>query len=177
MVDFSSTSDTGFTTASLPPHYFPRLATDNIELGSVLSEGGSNRVYRGTLRGAPVAVKKITAPYILADDVEKIVHNELKLLIRLRHSNFVCQILGYYQADLTLCIVMTLEENGDLRKYLKAGHLVGNWAAKTRICSDIATAINSIHAENIAHTDLKASSILLDRSLSPKVSAKWISAT
>lgn len=147
--------------------HIPRLSKESIILGEVIGHGGFSRVYRGTLRGAPVAIKQMMT--LSGAGVEKMMQNELKLLIRLRHSNFVSQVIGYYHADSILSIVMKLAENGDLHKYLLAGHLVGDWNTKARICADIAKAIDSVHAENIIHGDLKAENILLDRYLTPKV--------
>lgn len=147
----------------------PRLPPESITLDTVIGQGGFGCIYKGSLRGMPVAIKQIMAPKFQASEVMKMVENELKLLTRLRHSNFVCQVIGYYHADPTLSIIMTLAENGDLQRFLRSGHLKGDWNTKACICRDIAKAVDSVHAENIIHGDLKAANILLDRLLTPKV--------
>ncbi|RUS32362.1 kinase-like domain-containing protein [Jimgerdemannia flammicorona] len=127
----------------------PLLPTDSVTLGSLLGQGGFGRVYRGTLRGMTVAVKLMSAPR-LSTEVERVVQNELGLLVRLRHCNFVVQVLGYYRTD-------------------------DSTVAIARICGDIAKAVEFVHAEGIIHGDLKATNILLDRFLTPKITDFGIS--
>ncbi|RUP48590.1 kinase-like domain-containing protein [Jimgerdemannia flammicorona] len=127
----------------------PLLPTDSVTLGNLLGQGGFGRVYRGTLRGMTVAVKLMSAPR-LSTEVERVVQNELRLLVRLRHCNFVVQVLGYYRTD-------------------------DSTVAIARICGDIAKAVEFVHAEGIIHGDLKATNILLDRFLTPKITDFGIS--
>ncbi|RUP44836.1 hypothetical protein BC936DRAFT_148955 [Jimgerdemannia flammicorona] len=161
-----------------PPPRIPRLLASSVTLGEVLGQGGFGCVYQGTLGGATVAVKLMSIPAMSVVEVERVVLNELGLLVRLRHCNFVVQVLGYYHAnDRTVAIVLSFAEKGDLKKFLGGGSLKGDWATKARICADIAKAVDFIHSEGIVHGDLKAANILLDRFLTPKIADFGISKT
>ncbi|RUP43188.1 kinase-like domain-containing protein [Jimgerdemannia flammicorona] len=164
-----------------PPHSasprVPWLAADSVIRGDRIGHGGFCSVFRGTLGGATVAIKHMSAPSLAREELEKTVQNELSLLGRLRHSNFITQVLGYYQHNDMVCIVMAFAENGDLQRFLRAGRLKDYWSTKARICADVAKAVDSVHAERIVHGDLKASNILLDRFLTPKLGDFGVSKT
>lgn len=152
-----------------PSLRIPCLAESSITIGEKLGRGGFGSVYQGTLRGQTVAIKRIKIPELPPEGVQKLIHNELKLMVRLRHSNFVTQVLGYYQSDQGVSIVMTFAENGDLQQYLQKRALEGDWMTKAQICADVAKAVESVHDAGIVHGDLKAANILLDRFMTPKV--------
>ncbi|RUS29084.1 kinase-like domain-containing protein [Jimgerdemannia flammicorona] len=145
------------------------LSADSVTLGDVIGQGGFGCVYRGTLQGSTVAVKQMQVPRVTVQDVEAVLQNELSPLVRLRHSHFVCQVLGYYHADSVVSVVMTFAENGDLQRYLRGGNLKDQWSTKAQICADIAQGLESVHAADVVHGDLKAASILLDGQLTPKL--------
>ena len=67
---------------------------------------------------------------------------------------------------------MAYAENGDLLSYLHKGRLAGDWLTKAKICMEIARAVDFLHKNGIIHGDLKSENILLDSSLTPKVSCK-----
>ncbi|RUS16510.1 hypothetical protein BC937DRAFT_91131, partial [Endogone sp. FLAS-F59071] len=155
----------------------PCLAESSITVGEKLGRGGFGSVYQGTLRGQTVAIKRIKIPELPPEGIQKLVHNELKLMVRLRHSNFVTQVLGYYQSDQGVSIVMTFAENGDLQQYLRKRALEGDWMTKAQICADVSKAVESVHDAGIVHGDLKAANILLDRFMTPKLADFGLSKT
>lgn len=148
-----------------------QLSKEDVTLEEgTIGQGGFGIVKRGKLRGEVVAVKEMTVPSQTPEEIERVVHNELKSLSRLRkHKDFVTQVIGYYQDHPIVSIVLTYAENGDLMKYLAAGKLRDNWSRKASICAKIAKGVDHIHSENIFHGDLKAENILLDERLDPKV--------
>ncbi|RUP44226.1 kinase-like domain-containing protein [Jimgerdemannia flammicorona] len=153
-------------------HYsLPCFSKEQIKLVEPIGRGGQGTIFRGTLGNTTVAVKQfISQTRLTAEEAGRLVnHNELRILTRLRELNFAIQVLGYYYADLMICIVMAYAENGDLKQYLCDGHLKGDWLVKAQKCADIAKAVDGIHRHGVIHGNLKASNILLDQHLTVKV--------
>ncbi|RUP42677.1 kinase-like domain-containing protein [Jimgerdemannia flammicorona] len=157
-----------------PDFHIPRLQPASVVLDNLIGQGGSARVYKGTMRGSTVAIKQFIQPIL---DLDTLICNEVKLLTRLRDSNFMFHTFGYIYDGRILSIVMAYAENGDLLKYLCTGKLAGNWRRKAKICMDIAEAVESLHVKGIIHGDLKPENILLDSSLVPKISDLGLSKT
>ncbi|RUS12730.1 kinase-like domain-containing protein, partial [Endogone sp. FLAS-F59071] len=148
----------------------PHLQPDSVERGEIISQGGSACVYKGTLQHSTlVAVKQFKRVVPM--------RNEMKILTRLRDSNFMLHIFGYIYDRSTVSIVMEYAENGDLLSYLLSGKLSGDWLTKAKICINIAKALESLHKERVVHLDVKPENILLDSSLTPKLSDFDISKT
>ncbi|RUS18653.1 kinase-like domain-containing protein [Endogone sp. FLAS-F59071] len=172
-------SDNGISTPSdtyTEPSFtydIPRLQPDSVECGEIIGQGGSACVYKGTLQHSThstlVAVKQFK--HVVS------MRNEMKILTRLRDSNFMLHTFGYIYDGSTVSIVMEYAENGDLLSYLRSGKLSGDWLTKAKICIDIAKALESLHKERVVHLDVKPENILLDSSLTPKLSDFDISKT
>ncbi|RUS17638.1 hypothetical protein BC937DRAFT_89694 [Endogone sp. FLAS-F59071] len=110
-------------------NYIPRIASDSIALGGVIGRGIYGCIYQGKLQGVAVAIKQVP----IADHF-------------FEHGAKRIEIFGA-PSKLQFPIVMPLAENGDLQHYLRSGNLVGNWKKKARICSDIARAVDFVHAQ------------------------------
>ncbi|RUS33543.1 kinase-like domain-containing protein [Jimgerdemannia flammicorona] len=135
-----------------------------------LGHGGFSVIYKGTYDNKTVAIKVINMWYAEANEVHTVVQNELKLLHTLRESDLVIRLLGYYHdTDFVVWIVMEYAENGDLAKFLNKSNLKGLWLAKARICADIAKSVDAVHHCGVTHGDLKASNVLIDVFLKPKL--------
>ncbi|RUS18834.1 kinase-like domain-containing protein, partial [Endogone sp. FLAS-F59071] len=156
----------------------PHVLQEDVTLHEIIGHGSFAHVKRGTYKGETVAVKEIMRHYILTEEqVRETVRSELKNSSRLRNQEFVTQVIGYYIADDTVSILLSYAANGDLKKYLAQKKLKGNWRKKASICADIAKGLISIHSKNVIHGDLKASNILLDEFLKPKISDFGVSRT
>ncbi|RUP45975.1 hypothetical protein BC936DRAFT_147503 [Jimgerdemannia flammicorona] len=172
----------------------PCLPKGSVELGDAIGQGAYGCIYRGTYNNMTVAIKHINMGHVDTKGVDKMVQNELKLLYRLRESNFVIPLIGYYRhTEFLVWIVMEYADNGDLRKFLLKGYLNGKWLAKlllvvnvathlsnlflippqAHLCASIAKAVDGLHYYNVTHGDLKASNILIDRLLTPKPDSDW----
>ncbi|RUP43313.1 kinase-like domain-containing protein [Jimgerdemannia flammicorona] len=164
---------TGWIPRNRPPSYRVRcIPKDHVKLGDMIGRGGYSCVYRGTFGTMSVAVKQINMESRMDDaEANEMVRNELGLLARLRDSNFVIQVVGYYTTDFCVSIVMAYAD-GDLRAYLHKGYLKGDWFMKAQICIDVAKAVDAVHRAGICHGDLKASNILLDGFFTAKTKAK-----
>ncbi|RUP46653.1 kinase-like domain-containing protein [Jimgerdemannia flammicorona] len=142
-----------------------RLPPSSVARGDEIGHGAFGTVYKGLYAGKPVAIKQMRIINSSVAAVDKIVQNELKILLRLQQYDFITKVFGYQFERQYVSIVLSFAENGDLRNFLSAGKLKGQWLEKARICAEIAEAVDAIHSECIIHGDLKAANILLDGSL------------
>ncbi|KAH9651066.1 Receptor-like serine/threonine-protein kinase SD1-8 [Citrus sinensis] len=134
--------------SSLPLFSFASVtaATENFSIQSKLGEGGFGPVYKGRLlNGQEVAVKRLSNQ---SGQGLKEFKNEMMLIAKLQHRNLVRLL--------------------DPTKK----HLLG-WQLRVRIIDGIAQGLLYLHQYSrlrIIHRDLKASNILLDQHMNPKIS-------
>ncbi|KAJ4789968.1 Cysteine-rich receptor-kinase-like protein [Rhynchospora pubera] len=150
------------------------IATDDFSDKNNLGQGGFGAVYKGTLpNGQEVAVKRLSKSSTQGAAEFK---NEVDLLVRLRHNNLV-QLLGCCVSKDERMLCYEYLPNGSLDKTLfatddvKSGWL--NWTNRFKIIKGICRGLFYLHEESplkIVHRDLKASNILLDRDMNPKIS-------
>ncbi|KAG6511085.1 putative receptor-like protein kinase At4g00960 [Zingiber officinale] len=149
-----------------------RIATDNFSDRNKLGEGGFGPVYKGTLEnGEHVAVKRLSRSSGQGLDELK---NEVFLVAKLRHRNLV-RLLGCCLESDEKLLVYNYLANTSLDKFLfdnsKRKHL--DWARRFKIIEGISRGLLYLHEDSplkIIHRDLKASNILLDASMDPKIS-------
>ncbi|XP_010918938.1 receptor-like serine/threonine-protein kinase SD1-8 isoform X2 [Elaeis guineensis] len=129
-------------------------ATDNFYSNNKLGEGGFGPVYKGQLRdGQEIAVKRLSKDSVQGLDEFK---NEVMLIAKLQHRNLV-RLLG--------CCIQR-EERMLIYEYMP------NKSLDTFIFG-IARGLLYLHQDSrlkIIHRDLKASNILLDKDMNPKIS-------
>lgn len=148
------------------------LATNNFSDANKLGQGGFGSVYKGLLvEGQDIAVKRLSKSS--GQGIEEF-KNELRLIARLQHRNLV-RLLG-------CCIEM--EEKMLIYEYLanksldsilfnKQKSLLLNWQRRFNIICGIARGLLYLHQDSrfrIIHRDLKASNVLLDQEMNPKIS-------
>ncbi|XP_038981818.1 cysteine-rich receptor-like protein kinase 6 [Phoenix dactylifera] len=149
-----------------------RVATANFSEENKLGEGGFGAVYKGLLSdGREIAVKRLSTSSTQGLGELK---NELVLVARLQHRNLV-RLLGVCLEEEEKLIVYEYVPNRSLDTILfdpvKREQL--NWATRYKIIGGIARGLLYLHEESqlkIVHRDLKASNILLDRDMNPKIS-------
>src|SRR5262249_17945467 len=125
-----------------------------------LGQGGMGKVYRGLLRGEPVAVKLLRKPLRQHGAAVARFREEAELLARLRHPGIVA-VRGYGQLPGGgQLLVMDLVEGTDLARVLAAGPVAV--AEAVRWVSEAADALEHAHAQGVVHCDLKPSNLLLD---------------
>ncbi|KAJ0983514.1 hypothetical protein J5N97_011769 [Dioscorea zingiberensis] len=147
-------------------------ATENFAIKNILGEGGFGPVYKGKLtEGQEIAVKRLSKNSAQGVDEFK---NEVILIAKLQHRNLV-RLLGYCIHGVERMLVYEYMSKGSLDALLfdKEQGVRLDWQARLRIIVGIARGLLYLHQDSrfrIIHRDLKASNILLDAEMNPKIS-------
>ncbi|KAG6657471.1 putative receptor-like protein kinase At4g00960 isoform X2 [Carya illinoinensis] len=149
-----------------------KVATDNFSAANELGKGGFGIVYKGELpNGQEIAVKRLSKASQQGDLEFK---NEVKLVATLQHRNLV-RLLGFCVEGKERLLVYEFVPNASLEKFIfdpnKSALL--NWETRHKIIEGIARGLLYLHEDSqrrIIHRDLKASNILLDADMNPKIS-------
>ncbi|XP_078149257.1 cysteine-rich receptor-like protein kinase 6 [Carex rostrata] len=149
-----------------------RVATINFAEENKLGEGGFGAVYKGVLPdGREIAVKRLSQSSSQGMGELK---NELLLVAKLQHKNLV-RLLGVCLEGQEKLLVYEYVSNKSLDQILfdsEKRHLL-DWAKRYKIVCGIARGLLYLHEDSqlrIIHRDLKASNILLDAEMNPKIS-------
>ncbi|KAK4858483.1 hypothetical protein QYF36_017135 [Acer negundo] len=149
-----------------------QAATNGFSTDNKLGEGGFGQVYKGVLsNGQEIAVKRLSKSS--GQGVEEF-KNEIVLVAKLQHRNLV-RLLGFCLEGQEKILVYEFVPNKSLDYFLfdpeKQGQL--DWTRRYKIIGGIARGILYLHEDSrlrIIHRDLKASNVLLDGNMNPKVS-------
>ncbi|XP_071707309.1 G-type lectin S-receptor-like serine/threonine-protein kinase At4g27290 [Rutidosis leptorrhynchoides] len=147
-------------------------ATNDFADDMKLGEGGFGPVYRGVLDdGREIAVKRLSKSSRQGLNEFK---NEVKFIAKLQHRNLV-KLLGYCVQGDESNLIYEYMPNKSLDTFIfeKVRSLTLDWSARYRIIHGIARGLLYLHQDSrfkIVHRDLKASNILLDVDLNPKIS-------
>eukprot|EP00253_Pinus_taeda_P032571 PITA_32571 len=146
-------------------------ATENFHANNMIGEGGFGAVYKGTTRdGIKIAVKKLTLKS-MQGKVEFL--NEVKLVAKIQHRNLV-KLLGCCAEGAERLLVYEYLPNNSLHKILfdpNARRSLG-WQERYNIIIGVTRGLLYLHEDSrlrIIHRDIKASNILLDEKLNPKI--------
>ncbi|GJN01755.1 hypothetical protein PR202_ga19047 [Eleusine coracana subsp. coracana] len=148
-----------------------RTATESFSSNNLLGEGGYGSVYKGTLTdGRVVAVKQLSET---SHQGKKEFATEIETISRVQHRNLV-KLFGCCLEGNKPLLVYEYLENGSLDKALfgtKRSNL--DWPTRFDICLCIGRGLAYLHEESsirVVHRDIKASNVLLDANLNPKIS-------
>ncbi|XP_057961787.1 G-type lectin S-receptor-like serine/threonine-protein kinase At1g11300 [Malania oleifera] len=158
----------------LPMFKFEQLATatNNFFVTNKLGQGGFGLVYRGKLPdGQEIAVKRLSRAS--GQGIEEFM-NEVVVISRLQHRNLV-RLLGCCAEGEEKMLIYEYMPNKSLDSFLfdPTGRKVLDWRKRFNIIGGIARGLLYLHRDSrlrIIHRDLKASNILLDEELNPKIS-------
>ncbi|KAK9092256.1 hypothetical protein Syun_027167 [Stephania yunnanensis] len=148
------------------------LATENFSPDNKLGAGGFGSVYKGKLiDGREIAVKRLSKNSGQGVTEFK---NEVVLLAKLQHRNLV-QILGCCVEEEEKMLIYEYMPNRSLDFLLfdRTRNTSLDWRLRHDIIMGIARGVLYLHQDSrlrIVHRDLKASNILLDASMNPKIS-------
>ncbi|KAL9346837.1 hypothetical protein Peur_061690 [Populus x canadensis] len=147
-------------------------ATGNFSDSNLLGQGGFGPVYKGKLSdGKEVAVKRLSACSEQGTDEFT---NEVMLIMKLQHKNLV-KLLGLCVDGDEKLLVYEFMPNRSLDVFLfdKKERARLNWRTRIGIVNGIAKGTLYLHEDSrhrIIHRDLKASNVLLDKDMNPKIS-------
>ncbi|KAJ9690093.1 hypothetical protein PVL29_012645 [Vitis rotundifolia] len=149
-----------------------RNATDNFSDSNKLGQGGFGAVYKGTLsNGQDIAVKRLSKG---SGQGELEFKNEVLLVAKLQHRN-LARLLGFCLEGTERLLIYEFVPNASLDHFLfdpiKCSQLY--WERRYKIIVGIARGLLYLHEDSrlrIIHRDLKASNILLDEEMNPKIS-------
>ncbi|KAH9564162.1 hypothetical protein CY35_04G010600 [Sphagnum magellanicum] len=151
-----------------------RVATKNFAEERKLGAGAYGVVYKGVLaNNIEVAVKQL---FIKTQHGSEDFLNEILLISNLQHRNLVA-LKGYCLHGKEMLLVYEFVDFCDLEKFLfdTSGEYLSqvmNWPARMKICLGVAQGLYYLHVSSqtrIIHRDIKASNILLDKDLNPKI--------
>eukprot|EP00253_Pinus_taeda_P013403 PITA_13403 len=147
-------------------------ATEDFHDNYKLGQGGFGAVYKGTTpEGKEIAVKKLS---LESRQGKKEFLNEVKLLAKVQHRNLV-KLLGCCEAGSERLLVYEYLPNNSLDKILFVPDRRGrqlDWQKRCSIILGITRGLLYLHEDShlrIIHRDIKASNILLDKDLNPKI--------
>nr|XP_016460446.1 PREDICTED: G-type lectin S-receptor-like serine/threonine-protein kinase SD1-29 [Nicotiana tabacum] len=148
------------------------IATENFSEINMIGAGGFGPVYKGKLEdGQVIAVKRLSS---YSGQGIKEFKNEILLISKLQHRNLV-RILAYCVYGKEKLLVYEYMANGSLDTLLfdpKKSHEL-SWPKRFNMIHGIARGLLYLHRDSslrVIHRDLKASNVLLDDDMTPKIS-------
>ncbi|RWR96264.1 Protein kinase domain-containing protein [Cinnamomum micranthum f. kanehirae] len=150
-----------------------KAATNNFDAANKIGEGGFGPVYKGLLcDGTIIAVKQLSSK---SNQGNREFVNEIGMISALQHPNLV-KLYGCCIEGNQLLLVYEYMENNSLARALfglEEQQLKLDWPTRHHICVGIARGLAYLHEESrlkIVHRDIKATNVLLDKDLNPKIS-------
>ncbi|XP_052109333.1 uncharacterized protein LOC107462330 [Arachis duranensis] len=147
-------------------------ATGNFSINNKVGEGGFGPVYKGLLKnGQEIAVKRLCRGSVQGLKEFK---NEIALIVKLQHRNLVklhgCCI---HNEEKMLVYEYLPNKSLDLFIFDQTRRKLLDWSKCFHMIFGIAKGLLYLHRDSrlrIIHRDLKASNILLDSEMNPKIS-------
>ncbi|KAG9153408.1 hypothetical protein Leryth_021828 [Lithospermum erythrorhizon] len=176
------------TSLGLPPYHVYTLeemedATNNFDPSNLVGEASQGQIYRGKLNDGTVV--HVRCLKLKQKHSAQSLQQHMDVISKLRHRHLV-SVLGHcivtYQGHQpntagTVFVVLENFSNGSLRDHItdwrKRDGL--QWPQRMVISLSIAKGIQYLHNEGVTGNDIKIENILLDGSLTPKISSYNIS--
>lgn len=149
-----------FTTAELS------VATASFNEIEILGSDSKGVYYRGKLSSNgchfQVAIKRFSSQFLSSMGLEykKRLMKEIIAISKIRHPNLV-PVRGWCQDNRETMVVYEFIPNGSVDKWL-FGVGVLPWTRRFKVVKDAAEGLNFLHSKQLAHKNLKPSSVFLD---------------
>ncbi|KAH9803085.1 Receptor-like serine/threonine-protein kinase SD1-8 [Citrus sinensis] len=147
-------------------------ATNNFSINKKLGQGGFGPVYKGKLvDGQEIAVKRLSK---ISEQGLKELKNEVILFSKLQHRNLV-KLLGCCIQGEEKLLIYEFMPNKSLDSFIfdQERCMILDWSKRFHIICGTARGLLYLHQDSrlrIIHRDLKASNVLLDQDMNPKIS-------
>ncbi|XP_058779497.1 probable leucine-rich repeat receptor-like serine/threonine-protein kinase At3g14840 isoform X1 [Vicia villosa] len=150
-----------------------KAATNNFDISNKIGEGGFGPVYKGCLpNGTLIAVKQLSSK---SKQGNREFLNEIGMISALQHP-YLVKLHGCCVEGDQLLLVYEYLENNSLARALfgpEEHQIKLDWPTRHKICVGIARGLAYLHEESrlkVVHRDIKATNVLLDTNLDPKIS-------
>lgn len=131
-------------------------------INALLGAGGMGKVYQATrlFIGDQVAIKVLHSEQVLNTEAIERFRREAQAAARLKHQNAVIIYDFGVSSDGLIYLVMELAEGQSLRSIIKEqGPLTPS--AATEVISQVCSALDEAHRQNIVHRDIKPDNIIV----------------
>lgn len=150
-----------------------RIATEDFSPINKIGEGGFGSVYMGRLKDGTIGAIKVLSTESRQGLQEFL--TEIIVISNVEHENLVKLYGCCVEGDHRILVYGYLENNSLSRTLLGSGYsgIDFSWKMRTKICLGVARGLAFLHEEvepRIVHRDIKASNVLLDKDLTPKIS-------
>ncbi|XP_023748126.1 probable receptor-like protein kinase At2g23200 [Lactuca sativa] len=150
-------------------------ATNNFDENLMIGRGGFGKVYKGTLHGTKVAVKRGEQGH--GQGRPEFV-TEIMVLSRIRYKHLV-SLIGYCDENNEMLLVYEFMEKGTLQDHLYDSDLPRlSWERRLEMCISATRGLHYLHTGSeggIIHRDVKSTNILLNEHYVAKVADFGIS--
>ncbi|XP_058072867.1 cysteine-rich receptor-like protein kinase 15 isoform X2 [Magnolia sinica] len=161
-------------TQELPMIDLPTIqaATNDFSEGKKLGQGGFGPVYKGLLPdGTEIAVKRLSRSS--GQGLEEL-KNEVTLIAKLQHRNLVRLLYCCIERGEKLLVYEYMPNTSlDVFLFDPIKRIELNWERRHTVVGGIARGLLYLHEDSrlkIIHRDMKASNVLLDNEMNPKIS-------
>lgn len=135
----------------------PRFPPEEVKILELIGEGKFGSVFKGVLRGTPVALKRLNNLEATEDFIR-----EMTTLGSLSHPN-ILRILGSYKSqDQVDYLVTEYCEHGNLQEVLRNDRDLSN-LRRLEIALQIISGMIYLHDQNVLHRDLGARNCLVKK--------------
>ncbi|KAK8464374.1 hypothetical protein PHAVU_011G194200 [Phaseolus vulgaris] len=147
-------------------------STDNFSEVSKLGEGGFGPVYKGILPdGRQIAVKRLSK---FSGQGSEEFNNEVMFIAKLQHRNLVRLLACCLEENEKILVYEYLPNKSlDFHLFDDERKKLFDWKLRLSIINGIARGVLYLHEDSrlkVIHRDLKASNVLLDNDMNPKIS-------